>query len=590
MDGKQGVLTTMKYDAGDRVLEITKAIYDKDGSTATNRTLIAKNEYNELGQLLKKTLDPNTNTGLEKLDYEYNIRGWLLGVNRAFTRDANNTSNYFGFDLGYDKTNNNLAGGQQYAAAQYNGNIAGTVWKSKGDLAIRKYDFTYDAANRLKTADFNQYSSNTFNRTAGLDFSVNGLDYDQNGNIKSMNQMGWKLGSAPVQVDQLTYSYYDNSNRLRNVKDGMNVTDTKLGDFRSSALNPNTTAKANASTPEVLAAITDYSYDANGNLIKDLNKDTDDGQSGGIYYNYLNLPWKIAVKTSQSGSPSLAKGTITYIYDATGNKLEKLTEEKALLANNNTAKTTTTDYVSGFVYENNALQFLGQEEGRVRRTLNAEGVVQYVFDYMLKDHLGNVRSVITNEQRMDKYPKATMEPSTSANELLYYSDKIVSTRVPKAEVNGYPADPSTDPDANDYVSKVVGNGNKTGPGITLKVMAGDKFTVRVSSWWKAGAVTDAGSPQTPATELLGALAAGLGGVAGSHGSMADLSSGTVLTPGINDFLTIKNTDPGAGKPKAFLNWILFDEQFKYVDGSSGADPVDPDWGLQITFARKFAYK
>jgi len=30
------------------------------------------------------------------------------------------------------KTNNNLIGGQQYAAAQYNGNIAGMVWKKKG--------------------------------------------------------------------------------------------------------------------------------------------------------------------------------------------------------------------------------------------------------------------------------------------------------------------------------------------------------------------------------------------------------------------------------------------------------------------------
>src|SRR5690606_7413145 len=94
-------------------------------------------EYDALGQLKTKKLapdhiPPSGGQGVETLAYDYNIRGWLLGTNRDYARDANN-DHYFGFDLGYDKTNNNLIGGKTYTAAQYNGNISGTIWKSKGD-------------------------------------------------------------------------------------------------------------------------------------------------------------------------------------------------------------------------------------------------------------------------------------------------------------------------------------------------------------------------------------------------------------------------------------------------------------------------
>ena len=93
---------------------------------------------------------------------------------------------------------------------QKNGNIAGTVWKSKGDGKQRAYGFDYDAANRLLQADFTQNAgSNTWNTSEGIDFTTRGLTYDANGNILKMSQMGLKLNSS-ILIDSLDYGYTAN--------------------------------------------------------------------------------------------------------------------------------------------------------------------------------------------------------------------------------------------------------------------------------------------------------------------------------------------------------------------------------------------
>ncbi len=70
---RTGVRTNMEYDAAGRVLTIEKSIFDNDGGNASTSVVIAKNEYNELGQLKRKTLEPvyNSNTGLEKQDFDW---------------------------------------------------------------------------------------------------------------------------------------------------------------------------------------------------------------------------------------------------------------------------------------------------------------------------------------------------------------------------------------------------------------------------------------------------------------------------------------------------------------------------------------
>jgi type V secretory pathway adhesin AidA len=51
-----------------------------------------------------------------------------------------------------------------------------------------------------------------------------------------------------------------------------------------------------------------------------------------------------------------------------------------------------------------------------------------------------------------------------------------------------------------------------------------------------------------------------------------LQSGNILNGAVTNFLNSQSA--ASGKPKAFLNWILLDEQFNYVSG--GAEQAGGD--------------
>ncbi|MBL7759058.1 MAG: hypothetical protein JNK08_00005, partial [Sediminibacterium sp.] len=265
------VQTNTSYDHAGRVLSVKKVLNDD----AAKARLLSRNTYDALGMLEQKKLGQKSNadiTELELQDYAYNIRGWLKGVNKDYATGG--SSRWFGMELGYDNG---------YTVNQLNGNIAGIRWRSKGDGEQRVYGYAYDALNRLLKGDFNQYTGGSWNKSAGLDFSMKMGDgqnpntaYDANGNILGMQQWGWKTGGS-VQIDSLGYDYTGSSNKLKSVYDAFNDPGTKLGDFRTSGNSTNIYATS-------AAAKTDYSYDVNGNLLEDKNKDI-----ASISYNHLNL-------------------------------------------------------------------------------------------------------------------------------------------------------------------------------------------------------------------------------------------------------------------------------------------------------------
>ena len=270
--------------------------------------VLANNTYDDLGQLSAKNVGNSAGAPLQKVQYSYNIRGWLTGINNVENLQQNSDPiDLFAFKINYDKKP-----GNSQVQALYNGNIAETSWITNSDVtgAIRTYGYRYDQLNRLLDATYQ-----TPNLTNNKNYFGENMDYDKNGNITRLlrhNIAGTSLDPYVGDMDNLGYFYTANSNQLTKVTD----TSNQPQGFKDDSNGSNDLAD-------------DYAYDLNGNLIKDTNKNITE-----IQYNHLNLPKKITF-----GTP----GRIEYIYNAAGQKLEKFVKDKDGVV-------TRTNYLGGFQY------------------------------------------------------------------------------------------------------------------------------------------------------------------------------------------------------------------------------------------------
>jgi len=510
------ILSASIYDHMGRILQTAEQVND-NGITRTINSLT----YDALGQLSQKSLGNN----IESLNYDYNIRGWLRGINRNYITGG--STHYFGMELNYD---------YGFATSQYNGNISGIKWKSAGNSMDRAYGYLYDNINRLISAPYLQNDNGdgaTFATDAKIDFSVPQIAYDPNGNILTMNQNGLEVtSSAPI--DQLTYAYSGSSNQLNSVTDAAPIDSTyHLGDFQDGNTSGN-----------------DYAYDVNGNLSRDKNKNIDS-----IRYNYLNLAEYIHIK---------GKGNVNYVYDAGGVKYQKIVTDST-----KGGKQDTTTYIGAFIYHSDTLQFISHDAGRIRyinkiSQLTGAAYSGLVYDYFIKDHLGDTRMVLTEEQDTSIYV-ATMEAKVAATEDSIFNN-VNTTQY--ATPNGF--EPTTGGDtSNHYVSMLNGStgGNRIGPAIVLKVMARDTLSANVYGWYNTP-VQSAPSGETPLiNDLLSSLTNDVIGEGGAHLAGAISPVTAALSPAMASFFSNQETpDYLPAQPKAFLNWVLFDEQLNYVAG------------------------
>ncbi len=344
---------TYSYDYADRVSKVEHTL----GGT---KITLADYTYDSFGRLSTKSLH---GSAANKLTYAYNLRSWLTGI--TSTRFTQNL--YYNTGVG---------------TARYNGNISSMTWKSGNESTVRGYKFTYDGLDRMLNA--------TYGETAGIStnanrFSENVTGYDKNGNIKGLQRYGQLSSTAYGMIDNLTLTL--NGNQLNRVDDAVAASTYNGGfEFKNGA-----------------NAADEYSYDANGNLTKDLNK----GISG-ITYNFLNLPNAV---TFSDGS------TITYTYGADGTKLRTVHKIGST--------TTTTDYCGNVIYENGVQKLLLTEEGYI--TLSDSK-----YHYYLKDHQGNNRVVIsqsgTVEETSHYYPFGGVFASAGNVQPYKYNGKELDTK------------------------------------------------------------------------------------------------------------------------------------------------------------------
>ncbi|MDZ4699133.1 MAG: RHS repeat-associated core domain-containing protein [Rhodothermales bacterium] len=230
--------------------------------------------YNPAGAVRTVQLaEYGTNSYRDSKAYTYNLRGWVTGIDL----DAESTP---------------FAATYEYAG---DGNVT-TAIVNQGAAAIDKryrYVFTYDALNRMKTADYSYAVWNNTGQVGPQPFAVGGWDwyfstrydvsgvtYDKSGNLTALTR-NRETGSA---IDQLTYAYTPGTNRLASVTDALTTAESWDAETGS------------------------FSYDASGNM------KTAPAPYGitATVYDERNLPISITAGT-----------TTTYRYSADGQRFAK---------------------------------------------------------------------------------------------------------------------------------------------------------------------------------------------------------------------------------------------------------------------------
>ncbi len=83
-------------------------------------------------------------------------------------------------------------------------------------------------------------------------------------------------------------------------------------------------------------------------------------------------------------------------------------------------------YIKNYIYKDDTLQFFAHEEGRARVDTSAYGsaeLTKFDYDFFVKDHLGNVRMVLTDEKDTAFYDMLTFEDKNIVRQNAIYENK-----------------------------------------------------------------------------------------------------------------------------------------------------------------------
>lgn len=213
---------TYTYDHSSRLTRVSHQ-YDNNPSV-----LLVEHTYDELGRLQTDKLD----NGIYATAYAYNIRNWLTGIEGGKFSQSLHYTDGLGVPC-------------------YNGNISSMTWKSGAGATPRGYKFSYDRLGRLTDAEYGEGPSLSVNTNR---FNEQVTGYDKMGNILGLKRYGQTSATGYDVIDDLSLSYA--GNRLKKVTDRSTTPAFNNGfEFKDG-----------------IDLRTEYEYDENGNLTKDLNK------------------------------------------------------------------------------------------------------------------------------------------------------------------------------------------------------------------------------------------------------------------------------------------------------------------------------
>ena len=335
-----------------------------------------------------------------------------------FNRDYDRHSAHVGINSTYDpyqSSNASLGGANEL----FNGNIS--TWLTNtytNQLSVDAYDikmnvYRYDALNRVLRSDFQYWDSDYQNDDERYDES---FSYDPNGNFKSVVRMGIE----DELVDELDYNYYSGTNQLDFIQDGGSVLPADKNDFHIGDQSSE-----------------NYIYDKNGNLIEDKY-----GEISTIKWNVIGKVKTVVVDGEK---------TINFGYDGSGNRIwkETINADDELVDKQYYVRDATGNVMAiykkyidselkldltdvplygsdrlGIRKMNQNIVAVGTYSGKNPQLTTAQ--TQTVFNngytypleasrlvglkaYELKDHLGNVRSVVSDKKNLTLHQNNYLE-------------------------------------------------------------------------------------------------------------------------------------------------------------------------------------
>ena len=357
------------YDALDRPLQTRYSI--NNGQSV----MLADNRYDELGRLQSDRRNGSASLATE---YGYNLQGMPTRISTPLYTES----------LFYEQTHNG-------STPQYGGNISAIDWSVADEsdtYGKRGYTFSYDGMSRLTAAGYLE------NGKLNNHFSTS-YKYDLMGNILTLRREGLLDSGDYGTIDDLTCSY--EGDQVVKIDDAADESPNYSGamHFRDAANEE-----------------TEYTYDANGNMLTDSNKGITS-----IDYNVLDLPQCIKTKPRIIFKEN-ADNAIYYTYSADGTKLcatYKEADSRTMpykpnaLYNNNTGININTSgmvtpsvkplesnyhYCSNLVYNNDRLSAI-LFDGGYASVDEGGGIVMHFY---VKDHLGSNRLVVDGNGNIEE--------------------------------------------------------------------------------------------------------------------------------------------------------------------------------------------
>ena len=254
--------------------------------------------------------------------------------------------------------------------------------------------YDYNAQNMLTDSGYNEGDR----QNDGQGNYDESLSYDKMGNVQSLLRSGLLDDGSYGLIDNLSYSYH--GNQLLKVDDAAN------GPYYQGAFH----------FVDGADEAVEYEYDANGNMVRDLNKGIIS-----ISYDLNNQPRKIEYNDGRN---------VSYLYDAEGSKLSVSYNLTAMSsAQPQMPVMQSSDVASANVSNGQkTIEYCGNiiYDGDETMILNDVGYALYnkdnnlSFYYYLKDHLGNNRVVVREygeiEQVNDYYPTGALMTSSKGGD------------------------------------------------------------------------------------------------------------------------------------------------------------------------------